>query len=305
MKKNIVMVLAALFLTVAGNAQEKMKLLFKDGNVVTYNADDIKSFYFETESGAQAANCEIAFLDELALTTEFAVECKYGSDTEYIMVRAYSEKAGLDNYGDEVLADDVANYGVRIDPSTTVITAYSMPEGSNITLVLIAFNSEGKHGPVYRHRLTTHVEADEPMAKVTECKYNDDEFIYTIEIDDSKVLSYYLFEDFVDNITIGNTAAFGMLWRKAIAADPDKGEYVYGKTFTKARTNGETMLEIATWAVDFDDQFAGAIFHDIYYIDNASRKAKGTQGQGIKIEAYNKDELTKMIKSVNYKVVRR
>lgn len=305
MKKNIVLTVVALLLAVAGNAQEKMKLLFKDGNVVTYNADDIKSFYFEVESGGQAANCDITFLDELALATEYAVECKYGSEAEYVMLRAYSEKAKVDDYGDEVLVEDLVNYGVRIDPSTTIITAGSMPEGANVTLVLTVFNSEGKHGPVYRHRFTTHVAADEPIAKVTSCQYTSSEFIFKIEIDDSKVLSYYLYDDFNTALFALNNAAFGMLWRRMIATDPEKGEYVYGETFTRERTNGETAIHIATWAVDYDDQLSGVIFNDVFSVPDASRQTKKAQGQDITIEAYNKDELTKMIKSVNYKVVRR
>jgi hypothetical protein len=148
------------------------------------------------------------------------------------------------------------------------------------------------------------VEAEEPMAKVTSCRYTSTEFTYEIEIDNSKVLSYYLFEELSDVLGKIHPAVFGMWWRKEIAADPDKGEYVYGQTFTVPRTEDEMVLSVATWALDYDEQLAGAIFEGLYDINRASRTDKKEQTDELEIKAYNKEELNTMLKDINYKVIR-
>jgi len=300
MKKIIVLVASIFTFATTVFAQEKMNLLMKDGSVVSYNVDDILSFYF-TGAGQNpqiVENCGIAINDELALTDKFALDLTYESEVEYVMIGVYTPENYNEAIGDDAIVEELGINGVRIDKSTTIVTAGNMPEGKNLTVVFTGFNNQGKHGPVYRHQIQTHVEADQPKAVVTSCFFNSSAFLYTIEMDD-KAQSFYLFEDISNNVELMQTAAFGMLWRQAIAANPTKGLYSTGTTITKQRPNGETQLYVATWALGQNSQYSGYIFEGLYDVSASGvmRRAYSLSNRGI--EAYNKEECLKIIKDMN------
>ena len=294
-----------LALCAVGFAQEKLKIELKNGQVVSYNASDVNRFYFEGQTAPLAANCGITFNDELALTDELALDVTYESDVETVLVDIFSPSANLDAYTDDQMLSFLQNEGTQLDKSTTVITATNMPEGTELTVVLCALNSKGQRGPVYRRKMTTHVEAGELKAPVTSCKFNSTNFFFDIEIDDEKVLKYYLLDDIGDEIEIMNEAAFGMLFRRAIATDPERGVYYEGKNFTRPRTNGEKQLFVATWALDFHLNYAGYIFFGLYDAEKASSRImrKGTGNGEPVISAYDKTELMRVIKGMNIRVV--
>lgn len=310
MKKLFITMLVMMTTCVWGQTQEKMKVELKNGNVVSYNVEDINRFYFVTEEQEEqlANNCEITLLDELALTTQFALEMKYGSAVEYLLINVYTPDANIDQAADADLAFDLKTNGSRIEKSTTIITGGDMPEGMDLTIVCAAYNAQGQRGPLFRHHLTTHKSDEELLAPVTSCKFNDANFFYTIEIDDSKVLRYYLFEDVGSGMELMNNAALGLIWRQGIAEDTHKGEYYSGKSFTVSRPNGEPQLYLATWAVDFQEKFSGNIFADLYYVPEASARGESLAVRKIssqmqKINAFHKEELLKRIKGVNYKLI--
>lgn len=311
MKKCFITMLVALAASTWGFAQEKLKVELKNGNVVSYNVEDVNRFYFVTEEEEEqlAANCEITLLDELALTTQFAMEVKYGSAVEYTLIRAYRPEANADQANDaDIVADLLAN-GSRIENTTTVITGGDMPEGLDLTIVCVAYNAQGQRGPLFRHHLTTHKSDEELLAPVTSCKYNNENFFYTIEIDDSKVLRYYLLEELGSDLELMNNAALGLMWKQAMAEDnTHKGEYYSGRSFTTNRPNGEPQIYLATWAVDFNEKFSGNIFADLYSVsassarvESSAARRKGNMNQTI--EAFNKYELRNLLKSCKYKIV--
>jgi len=311
MKKCFITMLVALAACTWGFAQEKMKVELKNGSVVSYNVEDVNRFYFVTEGEGEqlAANCEITLLDELALTTQFAMEVNYGSAVEYILIRAYRPEADADQANDADLVADLLANGSRIENTTTVITGGNMPEGVDLTIVCAAYDAQGKRGPLFRHHLITHKSDQELLAPVTSCKYNDQNFFYTIEIDDSKVLRYYLLEELGSGMELMNNAALGLAWRQAIAEDDThKGEYYSGKSFTTSRPNGEPQLYLATWAVDFNEKLSGNIFADLYYVNSSSARVESSStrkkaSKGHTIEAFSKVELQKLIKSCKYRIV--
>lgn len=300
MKKYIILILSVFAFAVSGMAQEKMNLLMKNGSVVSYNVEDIQSFYFTDGNQNQqlAENCGITINDELALTDKFALDLTYESGVEYIMVGVYAPENYDDAIGDDAIVSELETKGVRIDKSTTIISAAQMPEGKMLTVVFTGYNIEGKHGPVYRHHIQTHIEADEAKAVVTSCLYDSDNFIFSVEMDGSKAQSYYLFEEVGNNTEMMNTAVLGMLWRRAIATDPEKGLYNTGKTFTKPRPNGETQLYVATWALDFSSQYSGYIFDALYETNASAPMMRADLSNNKIIVGYNKEECLQRIRSM-------
>lgn len=310
MKKCFATMLVVLTACTWGFAQEKLKIELKDGNVVSYNVEDVNRFYFVTEEGEQlAANCEITLLDELALTTEFALEVEYGSAVEYILIRAYRPEANADQANDADLFADLLANGIRIEKATTVITGGDMPEGEDLTIVCTAYNAQGQHGPLFRYHVTTHKNDRELLAPITSCKYNDENFFYTVEIDDNKVLRYYLLEELGSGMELINKAALGLGWKQAMAEDDThKGEYYSGRSFTTNRPNGEPQLYLATWAVDFNEKLSGNIFADLYYVSDSSVRVKSSaarrNGSMVQtINAFSKVELQNLIRSCKFKIV--
>jgi len=300
MKKYIILILSVFAFAVSGMAQEKMNLLMKNGSVVSYNVEDIQSFYFTDGNQNQqlAENCGITINDELALTDKFALDLTYESGVEYIMVGVYAPENYDDAIGDDAIVSELETKGVRIDKSTTIISAAQMPEGKMLTVVFTGYNNEGKHGPVYRHHIQTHIEADEAKAVVTSCLYDSNNFIFSVEMDGSKAQRYYLFEEVGDNTEMMNTAVLGMLWRRAIATDPEKGLYNTGKTFTKPRPNGETQLYVATWALDFSSQYSGYIFDALYETNASAPMMRADLSNNKIIVGYNKEECLQRIRNM-------
>lgn len=315
MKKRLFFALAVMVSCTISYAQEKMKIEMKDGSVVSYDVENVSRFYFTTESGEEqlAKNCEITLLDELALTTQFALDVKYGSEVEYVLTNVYEPEANVDEAVDADLVADLIAGGNRVEKNTTVLTGSEMPEGMDLTIVLVAFNAQGQRGPLYRHHLTTHKSDEEPLAPVTSCQYNNESFFYTIEIDDSKVLKYYLAQEVGRDLTRINDAALGMSWRRLLANETQKPEYYTGRTFTADRPNGEPQLYLATWAVDFDGNYSDNIFSGFYHVEDGDARKKGIYNNSstvrrnaskrMTLTAYNKDELMKLVKGIKYRVI--
>ena len=235
-----------------------------------------------------------------------SIDLTYEPGIEYMMVSVYLPENYSDSMSDDELLKGLLAEGYRIEKSTTVVTASNMREGTTLMVVYTGFNSQGQHGPVYRHQLQTHVQADEPKAVVTSCKCSDTEFLYEIEMDADKAQSYYLFAEISNNWEPMHTAAFGMLWRQAIAATPTKGLYSTGNTFTKQRPNGEKQLFVATWALDNNSQLSGYIFDDLYSTSEPASARSLMEAYPIgrkNIVAYNKDKLMTAIKNINYKII--
>lgn len=309
MKKNIIFTILILAAALSGKAQEKMNLLMKDGSVVSYHVDDIQSFYFtDAEQEPQVAeNCGITINDELTLTDKFALDLIYEPGIEYVRVGVYFPENYNDDMSDEALLEGIIRQGASIDKNTTVVTASNMPEGSVLTVVYTGYNSQGQHGPVYRHKLRTHVQANEPKAVVTSCQFSSTKFIFNIAMDATNTKSYYLFEEVSNDYPLMHTAAFGLLWRQAIATEPMKGLYSNGDTFTMQRPNGEKQLFVATWALDNNSQYSGYIFEGLYDASASSHIRSLSKAYSISennIKAYNKEELMAAIKNINYKIVR-
>lgn len=313
MKKKLFTFVALLVIGIASHAQEKMKVELKNGTVATYNVADINRFYFVTEEEPEqlAENCGIKIKDELSLVNDFAFEVEYEPEVEYVLCAVYMPNTNVDELSDADIIKDLTEKGTRLDKSTTVITGTNMQEGADLTFVYAGYNVQGKHGPIYRHRFTTHKQDEELMANVTTCKYNNENFFYTIEIDDNKVLKYYLLEELGFDLELINTAALGLMWRKAIPEDPEKGEYYSGKSFTTKRPNGETHIQIATWAIDFNEKYSGNIFEGVYHTTSATRSEANEANAGIRekeqktqtISAYNKSYIFNLIKNIKYKII--
>lgn len=307
MKKYIILTISFFVLVLSINAQEKINILLKNGSVATYNVEDILSFYF-TDAGQDspfAENCGITINDELVLTDMFALELNYESGVEYIRLAIFTPDIYNDAIEDDALVAELErtnNY--RYEKNTTIIAASQMPEGKDLTVVFTGYDDQGKHGPVYRHHVQTHIEADEAKAVVTSCQFNNDAFRYTIEMDGSKAQSFYLFEEVYNDYEWMNTAVFGMLWRRAIVTEPQKGLYNTGKTFTRSRLNGEKQLYVATWALDFNSHNSGYIFEGLYDVTTASAMNRVKATDTHNVVGYNKEECLKRIRSLNYKFVR-
>lgn len=299
MKKYLFLILSAF--AVSGLAQEKMNLLMKNGSVVSYNVEDIQSFYFTEGNQNQelAENCGITVNDELALTDMFAMELNYESGVEYIRLAIFTPDIYNDAIEDDALVAELEKGNYRYEKNTTIIAASQMPEGKDLTVVFTGYDDQGRHGPVYRHHVQTHIEADEAKAVVTSCQFNDDAFRYTIEMDGSKAQSFYLFEEVYNDYEWMNTAVFGMLWRRAIVAEPQKGLYNTGKTFTRNRPNGEKQLYVATWALDFSSHYSGYIFEGLYDVTTASIMRRANVTGTPNVVGYNKEECLKRIRSLD------
>lgn len=298
MKKKIIAAVAFILVAATVMAQETMKIEMKDGTTVSYSVADISRFYFDDEAipshDGIAPNCEVFFVDELVLPTQFALLVGFGSELEYVKVIAYHPEA-LDGLTDDVIIADVAANGASVDKSEMMITGANMPEGRHLVIACVGFNAEGKHGALYLHDITMKVAADEPLAEVTSCKYNDESFMFTIEIDDDKVLEYYLYYEVGDDVHVwSNTAEFGLLWKYAIEEDEDKGLYYLGDDFVVERPNGASQLFVSTWCLDYDQNFSGNIFWGLYNISRARAKNLSPMMN------VNEDEAL-LIRGVNFK----
>ena len=305
MKKYIILILSAFTFAVSGLAQEKMNLLMKNGSVLSYNVADILSFYFTEENQNQelAENCGITVNDELALTDMFALELNYESGVEYIRLAIFTPDTYNDAIEDDALVAELERGNYRYEKNTTIIAASQMPEGKNLTVVFAGYDNQGRHGPVYRHHVQTHIGTNEPKAVVSSCQFDDNAFFYTIEMDNSKAQCFYLFEELYNDYEWINTAVFGMLWRRAITDEPQKALYNEGKTFTRSRPNGEKQLYVATWALDFNSHYSGYIFEGLYDVTTASAIRRANVTGTPKIVGYNKEECLNRIRSLNLKVV--
>lgn len=308
MKKSII-ILAALTAWGLGFAQEKMKVELKDGNVATYNVEDISRFYFVTEEGKGllAANCEVTLVDSLVLTDELTFRFDYESEVEHVKAKMFTPQAFNESTTDDQIYASLEDGNATILAKDKSILGWTeLDEGTDYILVYAGYNAQGKRGNMHRIRLKTKMSANEAIAEVTSCKFNDKIFFYSIEIDDKKVFKYYAAKDIGNNLDIlDNVAVFGLTWRNQIKAGNYSSEFYTNKDFTTERTNGETQLHIVTWAEDYQGNLYNRIYEGFFDVNRPDgvRIRNMSSARSIKGKAYDERKLSESIKQIDVKLL--
>ena len=120
----------------------------------------------------------------------------------------------------------------------------------------------------------TKTASEEQIVHVVNAKYDDNYFYYDTEIDDEKVLEYYLLTEAGNNLerTVESPALIGYAWKQKIKENEKAaGQNYTGTSFKEQRTNGANSLRIFTWTRDFDLEFSGIIYENILSTNASSR----------------------------------
>ena len=291
MKKGIMTMLAALAVCVMGFAQEKMKVELKNGSVVSYDVEDVSRFYFTTEEGPSYADyCEVDIEDETVMTNDALFELDYGIDVAYARYLFFNSASDVRQLSDEQIVELVKTHSAsgQMEDGHNLLFKNNLEEGVEYAVALVGFNAENAHGAPVIHYFKTKVSAEQPIVNIVNGKYDKDYFYFDTEIDDDKVLEYYLLTETGDNLEFiqESAAIFGYAWKQKIREDEiAAGQNYIGSSFKEAR-NGATALRVITWARDYELEFSGVIRENHISIQSSSRrhlakKIEGTSPNGV------------------------
>ena len=276
MKKNILM-LAVLAVCGMSYAQEKMKVELKNGNVVSYNVEDVNRFYFVTEEEKDYADyCEVEIEDETVMTTDAIFELDYDIDVDYARF-LFFKASEVRQLSEEQIVELVKSHSAsgQIEKDKNLLYKDNLEEGGQYACVLLGFNADNSHGAPVIHYFQTKVSAVEPIVNVVNARYDTDYFYFDTEIDDDKVLEYYMLTEVGNDLeSIQESAAiFGYAWKLKIEEDEKMaGQNYIGKSFTEPRTNGANTLLVVTWARDNEVEFSGVIRENRIKTNPSSRQ---------------------------------
>lgn len=273
MKKSLITMMAALALSLSANAQEVMKVELKNGQVATYNVEDISRFYFEGTKQQEeplAEGCELGIADEVVLTNSAAFQLVCGLAVDYI-IWGYAKPNEIAQLTDGQLVQLLIQNGFSMPVTKPYIFVGYPEEGTEYVILYFAINKEKKRGHLYRYHLTAPVAANEPKAEVSKVLVYDDHFEVTINIDKSKVMKYFATMMAVDDdYEIYNSALTALMIKDAINAGD--GIYTESRTGSFPRNSGEKNLYIATWACDYNGRWSGYLTQGIWTIQDGSRQ---------------------------------
>ena len=299
MKNSVITMLAALALSLSANAQEVMKVELKNGQVATYNVEDISRFYFEgaKQQDELATDCKISIVDEVVMTNAVAFELGYDSGIEKAYC-GYMQASQAKTYSDEQLLALLINNGTVMTKDKTTIAYNIQQEGTDFVFLYIGFNSGGKHGSLYQHHFTTKVAANELTINISESQYDSQKFYYKVNLSNEAKGFIAIAEagNDLEPISI-NPAAFGISWKQSIAKGEVSGQLHYSGDYEHLRPNGENSLLIISWVVDYNDNYSGIIMQN-----RLSTKSNNQQAAPLVIGAkappvmtYSKEEIKELI----------
>ena len=299
MKKLFITMLVMLTTCVWGQTQEKMKVELKNGNVVSYNVEEINRFYFTTEEEEKYADyCEVEVEDETVMTTDAIFEFDYDIDVEFVRYLFFKAN-DIRQLSDKQIVELIKNNSIsgQMDKDQNLLLNERLEEGTEYALACIGINDEGKNGAPMIHYFRTKVASEELIVNVVNTKCDDNYFYYDTEIDDEKVLEYYLITEAGNNLeqTSESPAIIGYAWKQKIKENEEEaGQNYIGESFKSQRTNGFNSLRIWTWARDFELEFSGVIRENLLSINNTSRRRsieKPTKTSQNEVRTFSKEEL--------------
>lgn len=268
--------LAVLALSLSANAQEVMKVELKNGQVTTYNVEDISRFYFEGTKQQEelATDCKISIVDEVVLNNEFAIEFGYDTGIENVFYTILKTDEAS-KYTDDVLASYLIQNGDILPKTAKSIWVYNVDEGMDITVLYLGMNAQGKRGNLYKRNITTKIAANEPLAEIIYGNATDETMSFRIEIDNSKVSKYYLSVEVGDDLErYSQLARLGLTWKKNMSIEGSTAQqqcYTISRDFTVQRPNGEKRIKILTWACDRNGNLSGIISQRVGELQQNSR----------------------------------
>lgn len=317
MKKGLFLMLVAMTTCITGYAQEVMKVELKNGNVVTYKVEDVNRFYFTTEEIEEYADfCEVEVEDETIMTTDALFELDYDVDVEYIRflffrsedIKKLSDKEIIERIMKSTGNGQAGNGWA--EKTNNLIANNQLLEGTEYALACVGFNEEGKNGAPMVYYFKTKVKAEEEIVNIVNARYDNNYFYFDTEINDDKVLEYYLLTEVGFNLEriAESPAIIGYLWKQKIKEDEKAaGQYFQGKTFSEFRKDGATELLVYTWTRDYDLEFSGVIWENLIRANASSRQTSSGEiiaAKQTRIQAYSKEELLSRI-HLNYIKIKR
>ena len=314
MKTIILTVMALVAITSMALAQEQLVIETTYGYQRTFDVKDISRIYFTTAEEI-ADDCEIDIEDEVVLTTCAAFEFSYDDGIEYVYAGYFTAEQARSYTDDQIVAMLKAG-GNRLGKQDTMFGNNNLQEGTDYVLAYVGFNAQDKRGQLYMHPYKTSVLADiqakKHIANVTDVKYNDSYFFFTVEADEVLVGEYYMMTEVGNDLTLTqqNMALIGLAWKKLMDQDEKAaGQHFFGDDFSEARPNGENSLRVVTWATDSDWDLVGFIFEGIWNISPATRSMQRVAKQATlpNYSCYNKQQLLEQLRqSVKiYRVIQR
>ena len=303
MKKNLLLMLVAMTTCITGYAQEVMKVELKNGNVVTYKVEDVNRFYFTTEEIEEYADfCEVEVEDETIMTTDALFELEYDVDVEYIRFLFFRSEDIKKLSDKEIIERIMISTGSgQAEKTSNLIVNNQLLEGTEYALACVGFNEEGKNGAPMVYYFKTKVKADEEIVNIVNARYDNNYFYFDTEINDDKVLEYYLLTEVGFNLEriAESPAVIGYFWKQKIKEDEKAaGQYYQGKSFSEFRKDGATELLVYTWTRDYDLEFSGVIWENLIRANASSRQTISGEKIVAKqtgIQAYSKEELLSRI----------
>ncbi len=276
MKNSVITMLAALALSLSANAQEVMKVELKNGQIATYNVEDISRFYFEGAKQQEelATDCKISIVDEVVLINEFAIEFGYDTGIENVFYTILKTDEAS-KYSDDILVAYLLRNGDILPKTTKTIWVYNVDEGMDITVLYLGLNAQGKRGNLYKRHVTTKIAANEPLAEIIYGNVTDETMSFRVEIDNSKVSKYYLSVEVGDDLErYLQLARLGLIWKKNMSIEGSTAQqqcYTLSRDFTVQRPNGEKRIKILTWACDRNGNLSGIISQRVGELQQNSR----------------------------------
>jgi len=311
MKKIIITIVAALAMCLAANSQEVMKVEMKNGQVATFNVEDINRFYFvgAEQQEELATDCKISIMDEVVIQHGVAIELGY--DEGIVKMYYYWLKASQAvELTTEQMQMLVVSKGDVATKDQKYISCYLPEEGTDYVLLFVGFNANGKHGELYWHGFRSKISENELKANVDIYKYDNQYFYYTVDVGNN-VLDYLVLADVgnnLDNNISADLPLFALNWKKLVGMGQISGPYYGNNNFYASRPNGENSVRVLTWVRDLNGNYSGVIMSDVATINSNSRLSEPfmpikSNGMQLVSKAFSEEEVMKMFDFAKMQVI--
>lgn len=193
------------------------------------------------------SGCEISIADEVILNTSATFELNFGNKAAYYYAGYFPASSA--GWSDSKIITELENSdNAMTAKSGSTITAADLSENTTYVQCMVAYDTKGNRGELFRRSFSTGTSSQAPVAYIEDVSYSDTYWYWTTKIG-GRAHEYYMLATSGDEAfymaLLLEPSDIAMLIKYSLT---EADSLVNMQDWKRARNNEDNDLLVATWA---------------------------------------------------------
>lgn len=225
------------------------------------------------QAGILEYDCNVHSRLTVALSDGIGADFTPDTNVSYYYVELWGSTITTKTDAEVIAAMDLTE-SERLPANEAYTTAWTnLSPNTDYWLVTLGFNSSGKHGDLIREKITTKSANNLPLAEIDSESVRFSESYWYWTVNSNAYAANYLMWKMTSTGSLNEDDSDAMIawfFYDSTRRTPSQFPYNSGSKEWTAIRNGETALHLATWALDSQENYSGAICRYHGYIDGVT-----------------------------------